>query len=345
MTDLSQAYSEAKSLPDEVLARELKSGTGMIPGYILLGEMQERKAIRSSTAANPKPTTMVEDYVGSVQPYVRPRGPSSGIAGLTQAGPRYANGGIVALAGGGSIQDQMWAFYKNKGLADHQVAAIMGNVQAESGFRHAVDTGDGGNAWGLFQWNDRRHKMSSAVPDWKQNPVGQMEFAWQEMQGPENRAFQALRNAPDVASANAAMMGFERPAGFTWNNPQGGHNYAGRLANANKFYQQYTGSTPVEVPSAPIQTAATDPTTGMTSIVPATEVATTSIPVEGAAGGDVLGTMMMMSMLGGMGQQKPTDSVAHQQVRPSAPIDPYEVVAATSMTPDHYRKRRNRAYG
>lgn len=47
--DIRRAYEEAKSLPDEVLQRELDSPTGMIPGYIVLGELQERKSIRQTT--------------------------------------------------------------------------------------------------------------------------------------------------------------------------------------------------------------------------------------------------------------------------------------------------------
>ena len=49
MSDLASSYSEVKSLPDEALQRELSSPTGMIPGYLIAAELNDRKVLRSSS--------------------------------------------------------------------------------------------------------------------------------------------------------------------------------------------------------------------------------------------------------------------------------------------------------
>lgn len=120
MVDLAQAFSEVKSLPDDVLKKELGSPSGMLPGYLILGEMHERKALRNSSGAPTepkKPKSIAEDYIGSIQPYAAgagimpkpPAPPSQGIAGLPPppapglGAQGYADGGIVSLASGGVV--------------------------------------------------------------------------------------------------------------------------------------------------------------------------------------------------------------------------------------------------
>lgn len=44
--DIASAFSEVKSLPDDALHRELANPTGMIPGYLVLSEIQDRKSLR-----------------------------------------------------------------------------------------------------------------------------------------------------------------------------------------------------------------------------------------------------------------------------------------------------------
>lgn len=46
--DLSRAYQEVKSLPDEALANELANPSGMVPSYLVMAEMEDRKALRST---------------------------------------------------------------------------------------------------------------------------------------------------------------------------------------------------------------------------------------------------------------------------------------------------------
>lgn len=122
---------------------------------------------------------------------------------------------------------------KEEGFTDVQTAAILANVERESSFNpNAV--GDGGAAYGLFQWNDRRSSLYSyAAANGKDpsSPVTQMDFFIHELNTSESRAGSQLRNASSLQEATTAMANFERYQGY-----QGGAEYQNRLALANQYY-------------------------------------------------------------------------------------------------------------
>lgn len=152
-------------------------------------------------------------------------------------------GAGAALTDKGGVAGQVWNFFAAKGLKPHQIAGIMGNVKAESAF-NPLAVGDGGNAFGLFQHNDRRHNLFSAIGGRGNlgDVSGQLDFAWQELQTTERRAMDALLKSRNVREATAAFGGFERPSGFSWENPEGMHNWAGRLSGAESALSRF-GST------------------------------------------------------------------------------------------------------
>jgi hypothetical protein len=84
--------------------------------------------------------------------------------------------------------------------------------------------------------------MMSAVPDWKTNPLGQHEYAYREMMGSESTAWGAIKNSTSIRGATGAMAGFERPQGFSWKNPEGAHNFDGRLEAANTNLEKFAGT-------------------------------------------------------------------------------------------------------
>ncbi len=182
---------------------------------------------------------------------------SKGSAG-TQASAANGIGAIGAkIFGGGTssaaqaaqttqtgVAAQAWNFFASKGLQPHQIAGVLGNMSAESSFNPKA-VGDSGNALGLFQWNDRAPKMLSDIGG-RQNlgdVNSQLNYAWSELQGPENKAFKALMNSTDVRGATAAFAGFERPQGFSWANPEGAHNFSGRLDAANDALSKFGSTT------------------------------------------------------------------------------------------------------
>jgi hypothetical protein len=148
------------------------------------------------------------------------------------------------LAGSTNVQQQVWAFFAAKGLAPHQIAAIMGNVQAESGF-NPLAVGDGGAAHGLFQWNDRAPKLFDFIGGQGNlgNVQAQLEFAWREMMTSENGPFQRLMASTNLYDATHAFVGFERPQGYNANNPTSAHGWDQRLAGAEAAMARFEGTT------------------------------------------------------------------------------------------------------
>ncbi|MHC2298145.1 phage tail tip lysozyme [Rhizobium mongolense] len=148
----------------------------------------------------------------------------------------------VSLTGSGA--SLAWNFWKSKGLADHQVAGILGNIKAESGF-NPLAVGDAGKAFGLFQHNDRSSSLFNAIGGRGNlgDELAQHKFAYSELMGPESRAWNALKGSTDVRGATAAFAGFERPSGFSWGNPEGAHNFVGRLSGAEEALSKFGGTT------------------------------------------------------------------------------------------------------
>lgn len=85
--DLNRAYQEAKSLPDEALSQELASPSGFLPGYIIMSELEDRKALRAGGGGQRPPGSMKDELLSSM-------------GGFRQ----YANGGIVAQLNPGYAQ-------------------------------------------------------------------------------------------------------------------------------------------------------------------------------------------------------------------------------------------------
>lgn len=131
---------------------------------------------------------------------------------------------------------QAMGFFQSKGYTKEQAAGIVGNLIAESNLRPSGAVGDNGTAFGIAQWRGERltrlKRFANANgKDW-QDFGTQLAFVDMELQNHETGAYQALKNAKTVDEATAAFVGYERPAGWTPNNPRGGHNYKGRLSHA-----------------------------------------------------------------------------------------------------------------
>ena len=158
---------------------------------------------------------------------------ASGIQATASAGSWTGN-----LGGSGDVQSQIWSFFAAKGLQPHQIAAIMGNVSAESAF-NPMAKGDLINgqytSFGLFQHHKgRADGLLSAT-----GGIGglgdvnaQLEYVWRELLGSENGVLKRLQASSNVTEATQAFVGYERPQGWSASNPQGAHNWTGRLGAA-----------------------------------------------------------------------------------------------------------------
>lgn len=123
------------------------------------------------------------------------------------------------------------------GYSPHQVAGIIGNLQQESGRNLNPNVvGDKGTAYGIAQWRGPRFEGLQSFAqqrgvDWR-DPSLQADYIHHELNTTERRAGDMLRNARSAEDATKAFISFERPAGFSWNNPAAGHGWANRLNNA-----------------------------------------------------------------------------------------------------------------
>lgn len=100
---------------------------------------------------------------------------------------------LLALSGGSAdqevqgmneVESQVASFFREKGLDDLQIAAIMGNMYAESGMNPGSEEGGGTNAngIGLCQWTNGRHTnlvnyAMSVGKSWTEVQV-QLDFFW-----------------------------------------------------------------------------------------------------------------------------------------------------------------------
>lgn len=145
------------------------------------------------------------------------------------------------------------------GLAPHQAAGLVGNLQNESGqgLTPWGVSGDNGTAQGTAQWRgDRLDALKHAFPDSYQTPQAQQAFMRQEFLGPENKAYQALQAAGSPEEAASAVNHlYERSADTSGNREKAaaqlmaqlGGGSGGALSFAN---DDEDGSTPAAAPAA-----------------------------------------------------------------------------------------------
>lgn len=167
-----------------------------------------------------------------------------------------------------SLNNNAWYAYnyyrKKHGFSDNQAAGIVGNLMAESSFntnaRNKGDGRDGSDSIGVGQWNGDRARGLHSFAAKRGTDVSdldtQLDYYVHELNGSEKRAGDMIRNATDVNAATTGAIAYERPAGFSWDNPTNGHNYALRLSYANQLLGNPDAA---ESAVAPTRVAATSP--------------------------------------------------------------------------------------
>ena len=132
-------------------------------------------------------------------------------------GDSYGGGGggdIPGLTGNAQTALAFFMSPQGGGYTLQQAAGIIGNLQAESGANldHTADTGDGGNAYGIAQWNrvaspDRvaNFERYMGVPLRGSSFRKQLEFITWELRNTENRADVRLRATTTAADAAAVF--------------------------------------------------------------------------------------------------------------------------------------------
>lgn len=137
---------------------------------------------------------------------------------------------------GSNVRD-VWGELTRAGLTDVQAAGLIGRWQQESGAGlNPTAYGDKsipGGSQGIGQWNRERLDALQAFggTNWR-DPSVQARFALHELDTTEKSAGNALKNAKTYQDAVNAAMAYERPLGWTPNNPALGHGYKNTLKNA-----------------------------------------------------------------------------------------------------------------
>lgn len=129
------------------------------------------------------------------------------------------------------------------GMEPHIALGFVANFMAESG--RGLNTGavgDGGNAFGMAQWNDRAPALKRFAEergtDWRDVDT-QIAFVFHELRGKEGPAWALIESAPDAATAARLVSEhYERP---------GTPHLSSRMANARMLAEQYGRG---EVPKA-----------------------------------------------------------------------------------------------
>lgn len=188
--------------------------------------------------------------------------------------------------------EQIWNFFKSKGLNNYGCAGLMGNLSAESNlnsknmentyerklgytdesYTQAVDNGtitreefaNHGFGYGLAQWtwHTRRRALYDYVKS-KGVSIGdleaQLEFLYQELSTSYKSVLSTLKNATSVLEAsNVVLFKFENPA----DQSVSVQNY--RASLGQKFYDKYAG-TKVEVQQESVQVTTQKPATNDTT--------------------------------------------------------------------------------
>jgi hypothetical protein len=150
---------------------------------------------------------------------------------------------------------KQYSYYKliDLGYQPHQAAGVVGNLVAESNVRPFGVVGDKNTsqwAYGVAQWRgDRLDNLKAYAASKGKSWDGggnveealsiQLEFYDHESRTSEKRAGDMIRRATNVEEATAGAIAYERPAGFTWDNPSGGLHFGKRLTAARDTHQRF----------------------------------------------------------------------------------------------------------
>lgn len=207
-------------------ASELARGGDMSGAMELYSARAMAKTLQGFRSSdNPQQVAMAENAIGNANRPAPGRGRPVSVA------PQLS----------GRMQQAM-QHYIARGVSPVIAAGIVGNLVQESGLNTSAinpgDGSDGSDSVGLGQWNgDRARALKQFAASRGSSPddfATQLDFVLHELETTEGAAYQRLKAAKNVDEATAAMIGYERPAGWSADNPRGGHGWSNRAAMAAK---------------------------------------------------------------------------------------------------------------
>ncbi|TPN57171.1 phage tail tip lysozyme [Mesorhizobium sp. B1-1-7] len=215
------------------------------------GQIADRQAERQGAAAG-------EQAALAGRPTADYDPGSDGLSPVGDTGASAPGGGMPSA----KAADGKAYLIKTYGVSNEFASGLLGQFSAESNFNTAAinrnDGADGSHSIGIGQWNGRRAKALHAFAAAKGKPVGdfytQLDFAMHELNTTEKPVGRRLAAARSIEEATAAAVGFERPQGWTPDNPTAALGWKHRLAAARSVY-----GTAVAAGAAPDTTASIKP--------------------------------------------------------------------------------------
>jgi hypothetical protein len=233
-----------------------------------LGELADKAAAREGELAG------LDAGAASGAAYLKMQAAQAGAAAVNPRGTSTERG-LAAKS----------YYMRVHGLSEHAAAGIVGNLMQESSLNpKAINRGDGSDGSdriGVGQWNQGRAKALRAFAAARGKPVDdfftQLDFVVHELGSNEEATGKRLAAATSIDEATAAFIGFERPQGWSAENPRGGHGWANRL----KYAMALGG----RASSAPVPAAA-QPAAGSTPAVPVLPTAPLALRRDGTIYGE-----------------------------------------------------------
>jgi hypothetical protein len=138
------------------------------------------------------------------------------------------------------LQGEIYQYLLSKGLDDTHALGLMANISRESGFRPGVEEEGGGGGVGLFQYTNepRKGNFLKAVPNYKTNWKGQIDYALKEP-GEPGPQWIAMKFSSPQEAADWFMREWERPAEYI-KNTEGPKIHAEYIKSLEK-YKSKTG--------------------------------------------------------------------------------------------------------
>ncbi len=230
---------------DKMIRSVIASSSGEDMAHLLAGAL----TIKNGAASDPSPHSAAASVGSDSQLYKAAAYASDLVmSGAVQSLPPAATAS-QGLAGPSAVQREVWDYFAGKGLEPHQIAAVLGNVSVESGF-NPMAVGDNGTSGGLFQFhNERLDGVVNSVGGWHNlgDVQGQLDYAWHELNTSESGTLAKLRRSETVEEATAAFVGFERPQGWTPENPTAAMHFDRRLGAAEDALFHFAGTRKGEI--------------------------------------------------------------------------------------------------
>lgn len=157
------------------------------------------------------------------------------------------------------IERATWDFLRNRGLSELSVAAIMGNIEAESEFDPNLVEAGNGIGLGLCQWSFvRRTQLEAFGTDLNH----QLWFLWSELSGQDlattGADFQWINRSPYLTheqfmAGEGSLNELTSAFCFCWERPNVAlAHLSRRQTSANTYYSMFTGTTHGADPNDPL---------------------------------------------------------------------------------------------